>query len=1311
MHTTPRPPHLSVLARTLLTLGCTATGLISTAHAEVQGLDLPVPVAQEPIGRGTGLPPNVLVMFDDSSSMLRRFAPEDLSKQIENFGKLPPTIANNKTQLLVPPNSNTSQLSQTYYPTGHAFSGRMWFDSHNPFPINTIRFDPALDYLSRATGEMPDANGVLPRLKDTTRSLIEDRGITMEGKPKGKYAIYNLSGRVFIHEPLKDWMKDSARNDGKHLPLPALYILRHNEQTIKQKYGAEDDATKVENYFIIDFIVDRDTMEFSHAEVRAMDKDDNWDKTSLLTQDFGDNAPWTQDFTFVDKDGKLIRKTSVRELFKNYLTFLAYYNQRADAMKTSVLEGFALRDENLRVGYSHFAKGNGNTFNKPTTYPSTGQSTLAYPIPVSRDDGLFQGKNRTDFFDAVLATPASGNTPIIRAVNTAGKYYSDTSSSGPYGGKKTFSCRQNLAIMATDGYYNDQASGFGDVDGADGDLIRGPNGSYQYKPSAPYQDGHSDTLADVAMYYWKRDLVPGDDDGVGKNNVPTTGRDPAFWQHMRTYAISFGAAGTLDTSKPAPGLPSSPYKAWPKPNPKGDDVMENADDLYHATVNGRGQFYSVNNATEMIDALKNILDEANPGAGPGSANAASAYLFADTESGSVLQFGARYNASSLSSTLQACTLGSGCMSGAAWDASERLAAVLPEDRAIFVNDGSGTLADFQWNNLSTAQKQALAGGNEDLGKDTVRYLRGDTSLDGMPIAHPDSDDGDDPKWRMRAELNGAQRNVLGMVVHGTPTFIGAPEDIRKQLASTLDGYEAFQKAHENRPTVLYVAANDGMVHAFVTQHTTLAGRSYNAGDELFAFMPAAAINKNMRDFTRPAFEYRQHYLLDGELNYSEVKIGGEWKTVLVGSMGAAGAGGSADPAIFALDVTNPANPKLLWEVTASAMGQTMGRPVIAPMGNGKWSVFIGSGPNQTKTESKSAILQVDLETGNVTTLQGGAMASTAQGGILGLHVVDADHDNYADTIYAGDLSGNVWKVANINDGAAGGVEYTRLFTAPHPITAPLTSTVDKSGVRWLFFGTGRALTDSDLTDNTTVHTWYGIQDVDDLVSDSDLITREYEVIHDFNRQDGSAATDAVIMRYAEAGDMDDKKGWKIPLNQSGDASAPGYFLLQNRIRDGLLVGQMNFALDPEPNCDGMNPKSRLMVLDPFTGSVSSSNTFKTHIDVNNDGEVDEKDMYYGGGSGGGAGGGGAGGSGVPIVGLGFGSGELSGSILIVQERRTKDDGTGTGTGAGGGSSDGTGSTRTCAIDSNGVRVCLPPNPAGTPPSTHTWVELRNRAAP
>ena len=1376
MHT--HTPRLSVLARLLLTLGCTATGLVSTAHAEVQGLDLPVPVAQEPIGRSTGLAPNVLFIVDDSHSMDYSYMPESLTR--DDRLRKPTAFHGSKAFAGTTQNVN-----------GHFFGGRMWYDSNTDFPVNLIRFDPNKDYLPWPTGEpRPSPNADFPRVQDSAKDLLDSpRGLPDSPGETRRTRLW-LHDEVVYYKNTKDkkyfgekYRSDPEGNDGYngytvrwwvnhhrsmtdlrdtkdfHNPstglhtsgvLPPLYIMRVNEQFIKSKYGGTDDPSDETQYFKITFALNKQygywKTEISGVKYDPQNPNDPLNdvhEDSWITRNFGKSKAWPdkQDFVFLDKDGNVTRRISPRDLFQNYWNFLFYHNSRQALARGALLETIAERGEDLRAGYTTLHPTMSKDSNKlgdclvnppPNKTPcdispSTTPLPILHRIPVNTDDGLLTRANRSTLTQQIMNSRVNSGVQVITALrtalHTAGQYFSDTTSSdSPYKGKKTLSCRQNLALLLTDGaYFKEQPKNWGDVDGKSGETIVSANGlrHYKYEPAAPFRDGagkaYSNTLADVAMYYWNRDLVPDNNTEAGKNDVPITGNDPAFWQHMRTYAISFGEGQVLSSGIP-PGMPGAERAFWTNHN--NGTIQGVMEDLWHATVNGRGQYFTANDSDQLSHALKTILGEANSGSGPGSTAAASAYLFDDADSDDILQFSATYSASSLSSTLQACKLGTVCSDdNAAWDVSKRLAisgtgkdGVPGSARNIFVNNGAQMLP-FEWDNLAASQKWALANGKEALGKETVRYLRGDTTLDNQTIADPDTVDPSEQKWRTRAELAGGSRNVLGMIVHGTPTFIGAPEEIRTELSSTLTDYKAFQETNKDRPAILYVAANDGMVHAIITERRALTviadgkgtTRTYEPGDELFAFIPAAAVNKNMRDFTRPPFEINQRYLLDGELNYSEVKLGDKWKTVLVGSMGAAGGADSADPAVFALDVTDPTQPKLLWEVTSAEMGQTMGRPVIAPVGENKWSVFIGSGPNQSKTKSKSAILQIDLETGGVITLQSTEMAAANKAGILGLHVVDTDHDNYADTVYAGDLAGNLWKVSNLHADATGGPQYAKLFHAPRPISAPPTSTVDKSGARWLFFGTGRALTDADLVDTKSIDTWYGIQDVNGEVRESELLTRNYSVVQT-PRTAGAPSEDAVIMNYAVNGDMDGKKGWQIPLNQSADAATPAYMVLQNRIRNGLLVGQMNFSMNPEPSCEGMNIQSRLMVLDPFTGAVSPDSASLGNIDFNDDGDVNAQDLF-GGTTGGHQPGGSATGA-VPIVGLGFGRGELSGSILIVQQQHMKIGSSGGSGNTSASAKKGDEYTRTCALDANGKRVCMPPDPEGKPPSAHTWTELR-----
>ena len=134
----------------------------------------------------------------------------------------------------------------------------------------------------------------------------------------------------------------------------------------------------------------------------------------------------------------------------------------------------------------------------------------------------------------------------------------------------------------TDGYWNGSSPSVGNVDTDNG---------------APYADGYSDTLADVAMYYYENDLASGLD-----NLVPTSDLDDASHQHMVTYTVSFGVYGTL-----TPGdydIEDGPYPTWPNPT-SGD--QQKIDDMWHAAVNGRGTFLSASRPDDLVNSLVSIM--------------------------------------------------------------------------------------------------------------------------------------------------------------------------------------------------------------------------------------------------------------------------------------------------------------------------------------------------------------------------------------------------------------------------------------------------------------------------------------------------------------------------------------------------------------------------------------------------------------------------------------------------------------------------------------------------------------------------------
>ncbi len=160
-----------------------------------------------------------------------------------------------------------------------------------------------------------------------------------------------------------------------------------------------------------------------------------------------------------------------------------------------------------------------------------------------------------------------------------------------------------------------------------------------------------------------------------------------------------------------------------------------------------------------------------------------------------------------------------------------------------------------------------------------------------------------------------ERHKLFDIYHSGIVKVGPPAASR---SDTL--YRQFLTDHQNRQTVIYAQSNAGMVHGF----NDITVGSNIAGDERFAFIPPNVLGGNRLRGLRWAdgatsYEDKKvsypRYLADGPLIAEDVLIGtGEnrqYCTVLMGLLGLGGAG------LYALDVTSPDAPSLLWAVENS----------------------------------------------------------------------------------------------------------------------------------------------------------------------------------------------------------------------------------------------------------------------------------------------------------------------------------------------------------------------------------------------------------
>ncbi len=445
------------------------------------------------------------------------------------------------------------------------------------------------------------------------------------------------------------------------------------------------------------------------------------------------------------------------EEIKNFANWYSFYRSRILTARAGIGRAFANQGTNIRVGFAAINQGS-------STIDGVSTRTL-----VNKGVRQFTGTDRTDFFTALYGRtiPTSG-TPLRQALDDVGQYYSRADARGPWsntpgftGGGTELTCRQSYAIMMTDGYWNGNSAGTAAArtnnDNTAGTQITGPNSqSYTYVPKDPFKDNWSDTLADIAMYYWKRDLRDGTT-GLA-NEVPPNASDPAFWQHMVTFGVGLGVSGAISPTAAFAAIPTETPIPWPDPATGGNPAL--AADLLHAAVNGRGAYFSAQNPTQFANALTDTLNNISQRSGSASSIAAnSTQITTNTK-----VFGAKFDTSKWSGELEATAITStGLSATPAWTASSLIPTAAL--RNIYTKSG-GSVVSFQYTNLS-ATDQAYVGS-----ADVVDYIRG---------------------VRTKEQQNGGtfrnRASILGDIVDSSPAYV-------------LDS------------DTLYVGANDGMLHAF-----------------------------------------------------------------------------------------------------------------------------------------------------------------------------------------------------------------------------------------------------------------------------------------------------------------------------------------------------------------------------------------------------------------------------------------------------------------------------------------------------------------
>lgn len=868
----------------------------------------------------------------------------------------------------------------------------------------------------------------------------------------------------------------------------------------------------------------------------------------------------------------------------NFANWYSYHRNRLRVAISGTSEAFYAIPETFRVGYG--------TINKSVASDIDGLSVKTISKGV-RPFNLKPDGNKGPFYDWLASRTLAGNTSLRRAMDDVGKYYSYTDSKGPWGenpGTSTttpsVACRRSFHVMMTDGMWNgsqaETVDASANVDGLAGSTISGIDGqTYKYTPISPFKDSQSNTLADVAMYYWNRDLNP-----LVDNAVRPSFNNPAFWQHMVNYTIAFGVDGILDAGTDLPGLQDGTIN-WPK---TGSNLPSNVDDLWHAAINSRGRYLSVRNTAEYADAMKKIIDDIAAISGSESGIAVSSKSI--SASTLARKYEPTYESANWNGNVEAINLTSdGENNGTAWKASDHLPA--PGSRNLFVMNPLATaipkVVEFKWSDMTAPMQTTFAGAAPN-GPAMVNYLRGVRANEGSI-------------FRTRA-------SPLGDVVNSAPVLVKDQFDGQYDFSPNViqkASYRRFLSAKKLREGQLFVGMNDGFLHAFAD----------STGVETFGFMPSAVLDqvKKLTDLT-----YSHQYYVDGPLTEADVYdvSANKWRNVVLGGAGAGGksmfavnvpvapwaAGGSA-PSPLSVSASAPGASDVLWEVTPantgfSEMGNVLSIPEHGVMKDGTWVVIFGNGYDSAS--KKAQLFIVNAVTGALVKKIDTAAGSTADPNGLGGVKVVRNAQKQIVAAYAGDLLGNMWKFDLSSSSASGWeVAFGGSVTARNPlyktavvepISAAPSYVVHPSGGVMVLFGSGKLFEDGDVVDLSS-RALYGIWDRVALdttsANASDIVVDDTKVIaQNLSAAVVSGASGTFYDLNVTPVDYSINRGWRLPLTLvSGQRLIDAPELSVGRVFMQTISPSKVLA-----DCNGSNLIRHGFALDPFMNSLKAP-TFDT----------------------------------------------------------------------------------------------------------------------
>ena len=1147
-------------------------------------------VSQSPLSLTVGVPPNMLVTLDDSGSMRWAFAPDSMG-------------------------------------TTHA-TRRAKSSDYNP-----IYYNPNVNY--KAPVVFTTA-GVEQQLSTNFTAAWHNGFNTSVGSVDLSKANYRVSWDVPITNAPSSYTYTNATNYGGN--TGTVFRLAQNPAAdFSATASRTTNGTTPVTVGDISFAITRTgtnsctaTATMAGVTTTATCTGSNNNYTASLTQVsvpayyYKYDASIAQNCTTANDNCYRLNFISTAER-QNFANWYSFYRNRALSTVTAAALAFYNLSPSVRLSWQSL--GNCTTFNSTDPNSQCKNNTFKEYSPTHK--GQLYAWLQTIAFDQ--------STPLPAALKRAGEFYTTSTpwQKNPNGAgntsQNTYACRASYHILMTDGQWNattTMPSNFRH----DAATFTLPDGR-AYSDRKPYYDSTSNTLADLAMHYWATDLNPDLDNDLPayipfKSGDTATDywdprNDPATWQHMTNFVMGLGLTESLNNANvPWAGstFAGQGYASlvagtatWPAAS---SGSANNVYDLWHAAINSRGEFFSVDSPEAMVQAFDDILSRiadrkstaARPAINSGQVSTdennngtvktvsyQTSYASDDNWSGDVKRFEKAWNAQN-----------NAFETSEIWSAKSQVPGWQSRTIKMAGSTNSG-LVDFTWDNAGSASTAGTLANllsrdpeNSNLpdarGEQRLQYLRGNRS-------------GENSTFRQRS-------SVLGDFYSSSPAVVSGPRYL-VNFSNRLEGntaYSTFATSIAARTPRVYVGGNDGMLHGF----------NALTGVEEFAFVPSAVFAK-LNKLT--GTNYSHEFYVDGSPVVADVYNGTEWRTILVGTLKAGG------KSIFALDITTPGSEELLWEFddsslpddAAAKMGYSFSQPTIARLHTGTWGVVFGNGyESANNTNGKAALFIVDAMEGTLLTSLEVEGVDGVANGLSTPKLADYNADGVADYAYAGDLQGNLWRFDLLRNGRSDTAPFTTEDDSENAIDdfevafggQPLFSAVANTGTEGrqsitsapslvlhptgfgylVVFGTGKFFETGDKEgDKSFAQTVYGIWDKQTLgeeasdpniarssLQEQTITTQTTVEANGITRQGLVLSNNNVSWQGSDT--QSAQNGWYLNLRQS-----QGEMVVENMSQLGRTIFFQSLIPNDDPCGDGAN--NWTYAINPFTGGRTSHNAF------------------------------------------------------------------------------------------------------------------------